>query len=242
MPLDRFSRRAFLTTSAAAAGASLLLPSQGWADLPMPPAAGPLEHNLDAYAAAYLPAMNAPGLTLGLTTAAETRRVACYGYANLELRTPVNADHLFQIGSITKSFVALVILQLRDEGKLDLHRPVLDYLPELPIVTEFGPVADPCAADNAADYAGTFMAPDGSNLVFTANDKHVSAMDGEKAILLQHRGGDQFISTVDGVFADQRIQLPSRGRRLIAPRNVYPVAVWTSASPRNPIWPGSWIW
>lgn len=85
-------------------------------------------------------AMNAPGLTLGLTDATTTRRVACYGYANLDLRTPVNAGHLFQIGSITKSFVALVILQLRDENKIDLHKPVLDYLPELPIVTELGPV------------------------------------------------------------------------------------------------------
>jgi D-alanyl-D-alanine carboxypeptidase len=106
----------------------------------MPAASGPLEQNLDAYVAAYLPAMNAPGLTLGLTDAAATRRIACYGYASVELRTPVNPDHLFQIGSITKSFVALVVLQLRDEGKLDLHKPVLDYLPELPIVTEFGPV------------------------------------------------------------------------------------------------------
>jgi D-alanyl-D-alanine carboxypeptidase len=141
MPIDRFSRRAFLTTSAATAAASLLRPSHTWADMPMPAASGPLERNLDAFAAAYMPAMNAPGLTLGLTDATATRRVACYGYANLDLRTPVSPDHLFQIGSITKSFVALVILQLYDEGKVDLHKPVLDYLPELPIVTEFGPVA-----------------------------------------------------------------------------------------------------
>ena len=106
----------------------------------MPAPAGPLEQDLDMYVAAYMPAMNAPGLTLGLTDVTATRRVACYGYANLDLRTPLTPDHLFQIGSITKSFVALVILQLHDEGKLDLHRPVLDYLPELPIVAEFGPV------------------------------------------------------------------------------------------------------
>jgi D-alanyl-D-alanine carboxypeptidase len=140
MPFNRFSRRAFLATSAAAAGVSLLQPPPVWADAPIPAATGPLEENLDAYVAAYSSAMNAPGLTLGLTDATATRRVACYGYANLELPTPVNPDHLFQIGSITKSFVALVILQLHDEGKLDLHKPVLDYLPELPVVTEFGPV------------------------------------------------------------------------------------------------------
>ncbi len=106
----------------------------------MPAASGALDQKLDSFVAAYMPAMNAPGLTLGITDSAGTCRVACYGYADLDLRVPVNPDHLFQTGSISKSFVALVILQLHEEGKLDLHRPVLDYLPGLPIVTEFGPV------------------------------------------------------------------------------------------------------
>jgi hypothetical protein len=48
---------------------------------------------------------------------------------------------LFHIGSITKSFVALVCLQLHEEGKLDLHKPVLEYMPWLPIVTTYGPVS-----------------------------------------------------------------------------------------------------
>ena len=139
--MHRFSRRSFLATSAAATGAALLTHSEAWASLPMPPASGELEKNLDAYIAAYLPAFNAPGLTLGLTDASATRRVATYGYADLDRRVAVTPDHLFQIGSITKSFVALVILQLHEEGKLDLHKPVLDYLPGLPIVTEFGPIA-----------------------------------------------------------------------------------------------------
>ncbi|HEY1985735.1 MAG TPA: serine hydrolase domain-containing protein [Terracidiphilus sp.] len=106
----------------------------------MPAATGPLDSKLDSYIADYMRAMNAPGMTLGLTDAARTRRVAGYGFANVDQHVAVGADHLFQIGSITKSFVALVILQLRAEGKLDLHKPLLDYLPGLPIVTEFGPI------------------------------------------------------------------------------------------------------
>jgi CubicO group peptidase (beta-lactamase class C family) len=85
-------------------------------------------------------AMNAPGMTLGLTDAEKTLRTAGFGYANVDLKQAVTTDHLFQIGSITKSFVALVLLQMRDEGKLDLQKPVLDYLPGLPIATEFGQV------------------------------------------------------------------------------------------------------
>lgn len=130
----------FLSTSAAA-GASLFWTPDTFAQMaPLPAAAGPLDEKLDGYVAEYMPAMNAPGLTFGLTDGEKTLRTAAYGFANVDQRAALTTDHLFQIGSITKSFVALVLLQLRDEGKLDVNQPVLDYLPGLPIVTEMGPV------------------------------------------------------------------------------------------------------
>ena len=138
------SRRNFLTRSALAslaAGSGSLLPACfARGATPAPNAEGPLDQKLDAYIAAYMPAMNAPGMTMGLTDTGATLRTAGYGFANIDQKIAVNPDHLFQIGSITKSFVALVLLQLRDEGKLDLQKPILDYLPGLPIVTEFGTI------------------------------------------------------------------------------------------------------
>ncbi len=110
------------------------------AAMPAPVVFGPVDEKLDAFITAYMPMMNAPGLSFGLTDAEKTLRSGGFGYANVDLRQPVTTDHLFQIGSITKSFVALVLLQMRGEGKLDLQKPVLDYLPGLPIVTEFGTV------------------------------------------------------------------------------------------------------
>ena len=85
-------------------------------------------------------AMNAPGMTQALTDTKTTIRTASYGFANVDLKAPVTPDHLFQIGSITKSFAALILLQLRDEGKVDLHRPVLEYLPWLPVTMPYGPI------------------------------------------------------------------------------------------------------
>lgn len=141
IPAHGFSRRNFLSSSAAAvAGTALLWNTEARAQMPMPPAGGELDQKLDGYVAAYMAAMNAPGLTLAVTDPERSLRTAGYGYANLDRKEPVTTDHLFQIGSITKSFVALVLLQLREEGKLDLHKPVLDYLPTLPMMTEFGPV------------------------------------------------------------------------------------------------------
>jgi D-alanyl-D-alanine carboxypeptidase len=108
--------------------------------MPMPPAKGEVEKKLDTFSAGYMRAMNAPGMTQALTDTQTTIRTAGYGFANVDLKIPVTPDHLFQIGSITKSFAALILLQLRDEGKVDLHRPVLEYLPWLPVTMPYGPI------------------------------------------------------------------------------------------------------
>ena len=86
---------------------------------------------IDAMAERYLREMNAPGMTLVIAGRDGALRVATYGLADLDRKEPVRPDHLFQIGSISKSFVGLTLLQLRDEGKIDLHAPVTRYLPWL---------------------------------------------------------------------------------------------------------------
>lgn len=132
-----FERRALLLgglrTAAACAAASLLPADESTNNAP---AAEPL----DAFISAYIRAMNAPGLTLALATANGTVRTAGFGFSDLEAKEPVTPQHLFEIGSITKSFVALTLLQLREAGKLDLDRPILEYLPWLPIETNYGAV------------------------------------------------------------------------------------------------------
>ena len=75
---------------------------------------------LDSFIESYMKAMNSPGLTLGTANRAGTVRVASYGFSNSDLKRPVEPNMLFHIGSITKSFVALMCLQLHEEGKLDL--------------------------------------------------------------------------------------------------------------------------
>jgi CubicO group peptidase (beta-lactamase class C family) len=100
-----------------------------------------VDQALDQFIESYMKAMNSPGLTLGTANRAATVRVASYGFSNPGLKLPVEPNMLFHIGSITKSFVALVLLQLHEEGKLDVHKPVLDYMPWLPIVTTYGPVS-----------------------------------------------------------------------------------------------------
>ncbi len=55
-----------------------------------------------------------------------------FGLANMEWDIPNKIDSKFQIGSITKPFTAMLIIQLVAEGKLDLNEPISTYLPNYP--------------------------------------------------------------------------------------------------------------
>ncbi|MEO0512566.1 MAG: serine hydrolase domain-containing protein [Planctomycetota bacterium] len=55
-----------------------------------------------------------------------------FGVVSLETAEPLTLDHHFRIASLTKPFVATVLLQLADEGKVDLDDPVSEYLDGVP--------------------------------------------------------------------------------------------------------------
>lgn len=169
MSMDHISRRLFLTRSAGAAVATPLFWTTAMrAAMPRPAAATAVEKDLDAYIVDYMRAMNAPGMILALTDSSKTLRTAGYGFADVDKRIPVNEHHLFEIGSISKSFVALVLLQMHDEGKLDLPTPVLDYLPELPIDAPFGPITIHHLLTHTSglpDNLGLFLGDSGARIV-----------------------------------------------------------------------------
>ena len=52
---------------------------------------------------------------------------------SLRTKVEVDADTVFQIGSITKIWTTTLVMQLVDDGLLDLDQPLLDHLPELVI-------------------------------------------------------------------------------------------------------------
>ena len=55
-----------------------------------------------------------------------------FGMANMEWDIPNTPDTKFRLGSVTKQFTAALILQLVEEGKLQLHEPISTYLPSYP--------------------------------------------------------------------------------------------------------------
>jgi D-alanyl-D-alanine carboxypeptidase len=132
------SRRNFLSTSAKSALAVTVLRSVVPASvLSQAAAVAPLFARLDEYIARHMQETGAPGMTLALANRDGLIRASTYGYADTKAGLRVAPETMFEIGSISKSFVGLCLLQLRDEGKLDLNKPIVEYLPWLKINSKF---------------------------------------------------------------------------------------------------------
>lgn len=91
---------------------------------------------LGDYARAELAAVGLPGMTLAVTDAEGFTAVLGLGWADVDQRIPVRPEHFFQIGSISKSFVALTVLALADQGRFDVDAPVARYLPDAVLPAE----------------------------------------------------------------------------------------------------------
>lgn len=97
--------------------------------------AGELKGLIDEYRAED----HVPGVSLAVGVGDEVVEHAA-GVLNLGTGVEATPDSLFQIGSITKTFTATLVMQLVDEGLVDLDKPVRTYVPEFS-------VADPEAAE-----------------------------------------------------------------------------------------------
>ncbi|MEX6688243.1 serine hydrolase domain-containing protein [Danxiaibacter flavus] len=72
-----------------------------------------------------------PGLVYGIVKDGKLVYTGATGFINIEKKYPATAKSDFRIASMTKSFVSVAILQLRDAGKLRLDDPASMYIPEL---------------------------------------------------------------------------------------------------------------
>jgi len=71
-----------------------------------------------------------PGFAMGLAKDGQLFYENDFGYRNIEKEFPLSSDTVFGIGSVTKSFTCVAILQLQEAGKLSVHDAVVQYLPE----------------------------------------------------------------------------------------------------------------
>lgn len=74
-----------------------------------------------------------PGLQLAVVRDNEIVKVASYGLANIEDGVAVEDNTLFSINSIAKAFAGVAVMQLVEQGKLDISASISTYLPNLPV-------------------------------------------------------------------------------------------------------------
>lgn len=72
-----------------------------------------------------------PGFSIAISYRGNIVFKKAYGFANLAHKEEMTPDHLFRIASHSKTFTATAIMQLMDEGKLNIHEPASLYLPFL---------------------------------------------------------------------------------------------------------------
>src|SRR3954470_21715188 len=87
--------------------------------------------DIDRLFAQYATDAHVPGAAWGIIVDGELAHTGTAGYRDVPSKAPVTPDTVFRIASMTKSFTAMAVLELRDEGKLSLDDPAEKYVPEL---------------------------------------------------------------------------------------------------------------
>ncbi|MBM4762577.1 serine hydrolase [Bacillus sp. B15-48] len=98
-----------------------------------------VEEFFDTVIAEKMEEVNIPNLTVSVVSEGEVIFAKGYGYADYETRTPVDPETtLFRIGSSSKVFTWTAVMQLVEEGKLDLDTDINEYLDfEIPNTLEY---------------------------------------------------------------------------------------------------------
>ena len=105
----------------------LLIPALGRAQSSLPKEL----KGLDEFVEMRMKEWNVPGVAIAVVRDSQVVLTKGYGWANVEEKQRVDAGTLFAIGSSSKAFTATGVMQLVDEGKVDLDEPVITYVPNL---------------------------------------------------------------------------------------------------------------
>ncbi|MEO8548733.1 MAG: serine hydrolase domain-containing protein, partial [Kofleriaceae bacterium] len=96
------------------------------------PPPSPERAKIEALAEAEIAAHHAVGMTIAVARGDQLVVANGYGFADAARRVPATIDTVYRIGSVTKQFTAVAILQLVEQGKLALTDDVRKYVPAYP--------------------------------------------------------------------------------------------------------------
>lgn len=91
------------------------------------------EHDIAAFMRSEMQERQIPGLQLAVIQHGKVVLKRNFGLASLQYQVPVTDTSLFSINSATKAFAGVAVMQLVQEGKVDLAAPIGQYLTDLPV-------------------------------------------------------------------------------------------------------------
>jgi CubicO group peptidase (beta-lactamase class C family) len=92
----------------------------------------------ESYAHDALRATHTPGLSVALARGGRVIWSQAFGVAELQDQAPMTIDSTFPGGSFGKTLVAVAVMQLVEQGLVDLYAPARRYMPELPLANPLG--------------------------------------------------------------------------------------------------------
>ncbi len=103
----------------------------------MIPNAEPGLEGLRSYIEAEMPSWSCPGVAVAVVRGSEVIHQTVLGHRDLEANLPLTVNTRFPLASVTKSFAAMSLALLVDEGKLSWDTPLREYMPEFVLKDEY---------------------------------------------------------------------------------------------------------
>ena len=87
--------------------------------------------DFEAFAQDLVTTSRIPGVTLSIAQHGKVLYEKAFGYRDVERGIAATPETVFGLGSVSKNFTAMAIMQLQDAGKLSIADPIVEWMPEL---------------------------------------------------------------------------------------------------------------
>ena len=84
---------------------------------------------IDTFLQSLIDTGGIPGITIAITNGHDIVYSKGFGVTNTDSKEKLEPRHIFHVASISKTFTATAVMQLYEKGKIDIHKPLITYLP-----------------------------------------------------------------------------------------------------------------
>jgi CubicO group peptidase (beta-lactamase class C family) len=142
--------------------------------------------SVDLFINAMMKKKRIPGLQLAVIQHNKVVKNAAYGMANIEQNIPATSESVFSINSITKAFTGVAVMQLAEEGKLNISDPLAKHLDSLP------PEWQKISIKDVMTHTSGLPDMQDENEMILGNGTEESALKIVKQLPMQFKKGDHF--------------------------------------------------